>query len=710
MTKLGPVRPLLPALLPALLIGAFGLGWGTFHGAAAWPGAAWAQGLALLAALGGLAAAADPLRLGGSGRWLPVALLLAVAGSLAVSPVPRAGLVGLALLPAYLLLPAAVARALEGERARRLATAALAGAVAAVALVALVTWARSPGSRAALPLGHHNLLGAFLVVTLPPALVALRHPGLPRLLGALAGAAGGAALVATRSLSAGVAAAVVALLVAPRLGRARQFVAGLALLGLGVAVPRLAGIVSGRDVSGLARLGYAEAALAGTWQRPALGWGPGSTPWRLAEFVRPRPGVHPPGELVGEAHSLPVQLPFELGITGAALALAVVARFGWSRWRERGAARDRTLLECGLLGLAGGAIAAGGDAWLTVPALPVALAIAAGAALAGGSPASASAPRQGVVARWAALALLVAGAVALVRPALAHRHWERARAAPNRRAAAVELAAAARLDPAFPLYAARWSWIAEAPAAERSRAALDAARRAGAVAPLWLRAGSIAYEAGDVAAARDAFHRALALDPLSGAAPFLEFVASAGTDFDCGARALLAEPRLAAAIYWRAYPFAREVAVERVETWPGVNAGWRGEFAEQARGAEPELDRSDEVDLAIEIDAQPALAAALHLFRRSPLPGDVARVRLDRAAVRRMRIGSAAEMTLSAAAAFPHDRCAPADLMRKPLPELPGVPLFRDGFETGDGRRWRAGDESLLPPPPETSAPAGPET
>ena len=92
-----------------------------------------------------------------------------------------------------------------------------------------------------------------------------------------------------------------------------------------------------------------------------------------------------------------------------------------------------------------------------------------------------------------------------------------------------------------------------------------------------------------------------------------------------------------------------------------------------------------------------ALSASLHLFRRSPLPGDVARIRLERAAVRRMRIVSAAEMPYAAAAAFPTTRCAPTDLLMKPRPELPGVPVFRDGFETGDLRRWRPG-EPLGPP------------
>ena len=47
----------------------------------------------------------DPLELGAAGRWLPPALLVAVALSWWTSPVPRAGRVGLVLLPALLLAP-----------------------------------------------------------------------------------------------------------------------------------------------------------------------------------------------------------------------------------------------------------------------------------------------------------------------------------------------------------------------------------------------------------------------------------------------------------------------------------------------------------------------------------------------------------------------------------------------------------------------------
>jgi hypothetical protein len=683
----------LRSLLPAALLALFALRCGSFAGGAAWPWGPVGQALLLLSALAGLAAAADPLRLGAAGRLLALALLVSVAASIAASPVPRAGRVALALLPACALVAAAAARGLEPAAARRLGLAAWSAVVAAVGAVGLADAWRSESHRAALPLGHHNLLGAWLVVVLPVALLSLRERGAPRWLAGAALALGGGALLATRSLSALAAALIVALAASPRLGRARHLVAGLALLGAGLAVPRLAAILAGGDASWAARRVYAEAAVAGWAERPLLGWGAGSTPWRLAEFLRPLPGVNPPGELVGETHSLPLALVFEIGAAGLALATALLAVFAWRRLRERAAARDRALLEAGLLGLAGGALCGLGDAWLAVPALPVALALAAGAALAGGA---AQTRRSRPGAAVAAL-LLAAGALALVRPALAMREWAMAVRAPDRAATASALARARDLDPSFPLYAARWSWLAEAPAGERARAALGAAEAAGAVAPLWLRASAVAWEAGDRAGARHALRRALALDPLSGAAPFLLFATSEGTAIDCAARALAAEPRLAGAALWRTFPAARRQARLRLGRWPGIAQGWRAAFARALRDDDPaRWGNGQEVDLAVEVDVTPALASSLFLFRREPLPGDVARIRLVRSATRRFSLPPAAEMVSTSAAAFPLDRCAPPDLLAPPAPPA-GEPLFRDGFETGDPRRWRIGEEPGAP-------------
>jgi hypothetical protein len=253
------------------------------------------------------------------------------------------------------------------------------------------------------------------------------------------------------------------------------------------------------------------------------------------------------------------------------------------------------------------------------------------------------------------------------------------------------LAAATRLDPAFPLYAAADAWQGAQPLEVRARAALAAAESAGGVAPLWLRAGTLAFEAGDRAASRRAFARALALDPLSGVAPFLLFVAGGGVEVDCAARAMLAEPRLAAAVWWRAFPRERQRAVERVVEWPRVDAGWRGEFRDLAAVTRPEPGGRDEIDLVVEVDRDPRLSLALHLFRRDPLPTELARVRLDLPAARRIDLPPASELPLAAPAAFPHQRCAPVSLFAPPPAADPGEILFRDSFETGDLRRWTPG-------------------
>jgi len=682
----------LVALLPAVLLAVFAFACGGFATAASWPAGPAGAAIVLTVAVAGARFADDPLRFGRA-RILVPALWVAVALSVASSPVARAGWTALAMLPAFLLLPAAVARALRDPDRRRTALAAWSTAVAAVGVAGLHGALFVGDPRAARPLGHHNLLAAFLVITLPVALLGWRERGLPRLAAAGAGIAGLGALAATRSLGGLAAATVVALVASPRLGRARHLVAGVALLALAAGVPRAAAILTGEDPSGAARRGYAAAALEGWAERPVVGHGAGATPWQISRWMRPVPGVHPPGELVGEAHSLPLALLLEIGALGALLAAAVALAFLVRRWRERDAAPDAGLLASGALGVVGGLVASLADAWLAVPALPLALAASAGAALAGGAaePAARSRPALAL-----ALALLVVGGAALVRPALAWRAWESARAASEWRATGERLERAARLDPGFPLYRARWAWTADRPAAERAAAALESARAAGGVAPLWLRAGTTAFEAGDRAGARAALERALALDPLSSGAPFLLHLATEGGRLDCAARAMLSDPLLAAATSWRDASRERDLALALVRAWPGIDAGWRRGFVDGVRGLGPLPAAGSEVDLAVEVDRTPAIAMSLHLFRRSPLPGEVSRIRLDRALAGRLRMPAAATLATSAVAAFPRDRCAPVGLA-VPAQGAGGEPVFGDSFESGDAARW---DAAGSPPSP----------
>ena len=82
--------------------------------------------------------------------------------------------------------------------------------------------------------------------------------------------------------------------------------------------------------------------MRGFTARPILGWGPGSAPWTAAAFLDPVPGVNPWGESVGELHSLPVQLAYELGITGFLLAGGIAILFFVRRIAEREEGRDRS--------------------------------------------------------------------------------------------------------------------------------------------------------------------------------------------------------------------------------------------------------------------------------------------------------------------------------------------------------------------------------
>src|SRR6266496_255744 len=119
--------PLLPVALLALFAG-----WcGTFYYGAAAPAVAVAQ-LVLLSAAAWAWRGWDPLRLGRRGRALPPLLWTLMLLSLRASPVPRAGWVAVALLPAFLALPAAIARCWPTAGARWVGALALAGVTGSI--------------------------------------------------------------------------------------------------------------------------------------------------------------------------------------------------------------------------------------------------------------------------------------------------------------------------------------------------------------------------------------------------------------------------------------------------------------------------------------------------------------------------------------------------------------------------------------------------
>jgi hypothetical protein len=487
----------------------------------------------------------------------------------------------------------------------------------------------------------------------------------------------------------------------------------LALLGIALAAVegrRLWRVAAGDDPSARAREIYLRAGWEGWLERPWLGWGPGSVPWTAAWFLAPRPGVNPWGEAVGELHSLPVHLAYETGALGL---LAAVALGGWylrCRWLERWTAADPGWLAAGCLGMAGASLALLGTAALAVAALPLALATAAGAALAGGrrdaagslaaageadqplaageggmeglaadprsapggvaevpAPGCSAAPRGVSVGAGVAVAVRVyvlVAAAALLAPELARWHYDRAVAAGEtgaRREAMVELAAAARLDPGFPLYRTRLAMLRDPGGAGGGAAAalaLEGARQARGVGLLWLVAGLLGRAAGEVWAPA-AFEQSCALDPFAPYPPFY-LAASAAEEAvpRLAARALLAEPRLLAATWWEGREPLFRRSLEEVRRWPGVDAGWKLALL---RAAPRPADRRGVIGrLSLNVDTAGFTAAtSLHLFRRLPWPAQWPLVALRQGVLPEPPLPPATSLASTARGTFDTRGCLP---------------------------------------------------
>jgi len=656
----------MPPQAPLLLLALAAAWCGTLWGGATAAGASVASCgvLALLAWWG--APWRDPLRLGAWGRLLPPALWLAAAASWSLSPVRRAGTVGLLLLPAYLLLAGAIADAWREEGGRRVilrVLRALSGVVAAASLWSLADRFLLGSPRAAMPLGHHNLLAVWVVTLLPLAVLPARERGGWRLAGILAGALGAGAVLASGSLLGTAALAVEAvggLAVWMKIARRRPAVVSRgALIALTIllaaallAGPRLARIASGKDPSARARSTYYAAGWEALRSRPVFGWGPGAGPWMAGLFADPASGVNPWGEAVGDLHSLPLQLACELGLAGLALALALGVAFAARRLAELRRSPAPALLAAALLGLAGFAVAGLGTAALNVTALPLAAAVAAGAALAA-SPGDPGDRRA--VAAWPVRGYALAAALALGPFFFAQWSYDRALAAElggRRDLAAGRLEQARRADPGFPLYPARLALLSHGDADLALRAAEDAR----GVPALWTIAGILGAVAGRPWAAA-ALQNACAGDPLAPLPPFYRLMADPG-DAGApmrGAHALLADPRLAAAVFWEGRPALFAAALEQVRAWPGVDPGWKEALL--AAAPAPSERSGEQGWIALTLDTAPPESVSLLVFRRRPWPTELPLLAVRQRLLPRLALPPATTLATTSRAAFSPSLC-----------------------------------------------------
>jgi hypothetical protein len=633
-------------LAPSLLLALFGAWCGTFWGVSSLAGVVSTVSLVGVLFWSGFSGS-DPLRLGGTGRLLPVALWIAMAASAWSSPVSRAGWVAVLLLPAFLGVPGWVERCWRREEDRRWGLRCLALVVAGISLWALLDWLILGTPRPAMPLGHHNLLAAWLVLLLPLAALPARESGPWRLAGFAALGLAVAAIVMSRSLAGFAALAIQALIgfggrASFRRRRWWAVLLALALLVALVQLPRMSRILAGQDPSAVARTSYWNAGMKGFLERPLLGWGPGAVAWTSAAFLDPVPRVNPWGESVGELHSLPLQVGYELGLTGLLLALGLTVLFFARRIGEREKGRDPDLLTSGLLGLGGGAVVALGSGAVAVMALPLAAAITAGAALAG------SGRGRGRQASCLPARLYAIVALAALSPLeLARWHYERASLADatgGGAEATAELESATRLDPAFPLYPMRLALLrARTVGQEReaSELALRAAEKGGAIPALWLVAGIQGYSTGR-SWAGSALEKACALDSLNALPPFYETLLNpVAEDAPAhAAQALLTEPRLAAALFWEGRPGLLQQALVLVRAWPEVDAGWKNALLAQLPS--PAFRQGPVSMLELRIDMERGQTMSLPTFRRAPWPTRWGLVRIRETLWNNLRIPPAA--------------------------------------------------------------------
>jgi hypothetical protein len=244
--------------------------------------------------------------------------------------------------------------------------------------------------------------------------------------------------------------------------------------------------------------------------------------------------------------------------------------------------------------------------------------------------------------------------LALLPMVRAHWHYDRAAAADiaaDSPRAETELVEAMRLDPEFPLYPTRLAMLlnrrAGANPVASAELALRGAGKGRAVPSLWMVAGILGYTA-QRPWAGDALEKACRLDPFNPIPPFYQMLNKPGGAEAAanGAHALLAEPRLAAAIFWQRHPPLLGRTLKEVEAWPGVDAGWKQALIAATARELPPGSSPEPVDwLPLVIDTAEAETISLPVFRRRQWP---ARWRLIQ-----VRSGVMVRVSLPPAAAAP---------------------------------------------------------
>jgi hypothetical protein len=127
------------------------------------------------------------------------------------------------------------------------------------------------------------------------------------------------------------------------------------------------------------------------------------------------------------------------------------------------------------------------------------------------------------------------------------------------------------------------------------------------------------------------------------------------------ARALLAEPRLAAAELFREAPELGPAALEKIRTWPGVDEGLKLALLEAAaaqwRSWREDAPAADDLLLTLNLDGVAADAPSLYLFHRRPWPAELTTIRLRAPIPELLQIPAAPRLKRTERGSFSKGRC-----------------------------------------------------